>query len=262
MAKFKQPDDDVDDDRPWDEERWEAFMRESDLRAARFGEILETVRDEPDRDRIVAKEMGWTWIEEALDEQEAARAAGEAGGGEEEEWDKGEDADVDDEADAEATADGGPESETDAAPVPRRRRSIRDPLDDEDGTGEIVAYRLAFDVGMKVDEALQPYMKAEAGTGDEEYERRLGEAYIGVHIAAAKIAGGHAMGYEDDVLCGNIANCKRGLVGAESAEQALLELKAAGSLPADVVDVLLPDVRAVIEAVKARIEELRKRVWW
>ena len=113
-----------------------------------------------------------------------------------------------------------------------------------------------------VDEALEPYMKAEAGTRDEENERRLGEAYIGVHIAAAKIAGGHAMGYEDDVLCGNIANCKRGLAGAESAEKALLELKAAGCLPAEVVDALLPDVRAVIEAVKARIEELRKRVWW
>ena len=27
----------TDDDRPWGEEKWEAFMRESDLRAARFG---------------------------------------------------------------------------------------------------------------------------------------------------------------------------------------------------------------------------------
>ena len=260
MAKRKKPENEYDDDRPWDEERWEAFMRESDLRAARFGEILETVRDDPDRDRIVAKEMGWKWIEEALDEQEVAGAAG-AGGGEDDDWDEGDNADVNDEADAEDEADAGSESDAAAGPR-RRRRSIRDPLDDEDGTGEIVAYRLAFDVGMKVDEALEPYMKAEAGTRDEENERRLGEAYIGVHIAAAKIAGGHAMGYEDDVLCGNIANCKRGLAGAESAEKALLELKAAGCLPAEVVDALLPDVRAVIEAVKARIEELRKRVWW
>ena len=252
MAERKQPEDDADDDRPWDEARWEAFMRESDLRAARFGETLETVRDEPDRDRIVAKEMGWKWIEEALDEQEAAgAAAGEAVGDVADDWDEDDNADVDDEADIEDEADAGSEVDADAAAAPRRRRSIRDPLDDEDGTGEIVAYRLAFDVGMKVDEALAPYMQGEPGTRDEEYERRLGEAYIGVHIAAAKIAGGHAMGYEDEVLCGNIANCKRGLAGAQSAEQALLELKAAGSLPAEVVDALLPDVRAVIEAVKA-----------
>src|SRR5687768_16737126 len=143
MAKRRQhDDDDADDDRPWDEERWEAFMRESDLRAARFGEILETVRDEPDRDRIVAKEMGWKWIEEALDEQEAAGAAGGAGADERDEWDGGEDANIDDEPDAQDEADVRPESETDA--TPRRRRSIRDPLDADDGTGEIVAYRLAF----------------------------------------------------------------------------------------------------------------------
>src|SRR5256885_2075067 len=63
-------------DAPWSEQRWEQFMRESDLRSARFGEIFETVMDDPDRDRIIAREMGWSWLTEALDEEEAARAAG------------------------------------------------------------------------------------------------------------------------------------------------------------------------------------------
>src|SRR5256885_16728602 len=64
-------------DAPWSEQRWEQFMRESDLRSARFGEIFETVMDDPNRDRIIAREMGWSWLIEALDEEEAAREAGE-----------------------------------------------------------------------------------------------------------------------------------------------------------------------------------------
>ena len=70
MAKRKKAESEggQDDDRPWDEERWEAFMRESDLRSARYGEILETVMDDPNRDRIIAREMGWEWLEEALDD--------------------------------------------------------------------------------------------------------------------------------------------------------------------------------------------------
>ena len=75
--EIEEPEFEDPDDRPWDEEKWEAFMRESDLRAARFGELLETLMDEPDRHRIIAKEMGWDWLTEALDERDAAKARGE-----------------------------------------------------------------------------------------------------------------------------------------------------------------------------------------
>jgi hypothetical protein len=58
--KHDQPDDDEqDEERPWTEAQWAAFMREGEARAARMGEILETVIDQPDRWEIVAKEMGW-----------------------------------------------------------------------------------------------------------------------------------------------------------------------------------------------------------
>ena len=264
--KRKRKDRDEDDDQtPWSEERWEAFMRESDLRSARFGEILETVRDDPDRDRIIAREMGWTWLEEALDEEEAGRAAGKTS-----DEDSGED-DADDGADEDDDErDFNPQEIIGAAMEEVEREKAEraaagepeeDPFGDDD-CDHIPAYRLAFDVGMKIHDALQPYMNKEVGEKDEDYDRRLGQAYIGCQIAAAKIAGGHAMGYEDDVLCGNIVNCKRGLAGAEDAERAFLELKEDGSLPAELVDALLLDVRAVIAAVRARIEELRGKVWW
>jgi hypothetical protein len=234
---------------PWDEQRWETFMRESDLRSARFGEIFETVMDDPNRDRIIAREMGWDWLEEALDEQEAARAAGEL----DEDEDEFKEPDVPERAaagsqDSEAT-DAGDDEEDD------------DPFGDRE-CDRIPAYRIAFDNSMKIHDALKPFMSKEVNEKDEDYDRRLGQAYIGCHIAAAKIAGGHAMGYDPDVLCGNIVNCKRGLAGAVEAEEGLLELKEEGLLPAGLVDSLLPEVRAVIDAVKARIEELRAKVWW
>jgi hypothetical protein len=53
----------------WDEFRCEELLRESDARGAKYRDLLEKYLDHPDRDRIVAHEMGWTWIEDALDEK-------------------------------------------------------------------------------------------------------------------------------------------------------------------------------------------------
>ena len=46
----------------------------------KFGRLIEKFVDHPDGDRIIAHEMGWTWIEEALD-AEAKRDASETGDG-------------------------------------------------------------------------------------------------------------------------------------------------------------------------------------
>lgn len=58
------------EDKEWDEFDYEKFLRESDARSDKLGELMEKYRDHPDRDRIVAREMGWTWLEEALEEDE------------------------------------------------------------------------------------------------------------------------------------------------------------------------------------------------
>src|SRR4051812_49325285 len=47
------------DDSPWSEDKWEAFMKESDLRSARYCELFETLHDDPDSEEKIAKEMGW-----------------------------------------------------------------------------------------------------------------------------------------------------------------------------------------------------------
>jgi len=61
----------------WDEFRCEQLLRESDMIGEKYRKLLEIYADHPDSERIIAHEMGWEWIEDALDEQEAA-AAGEA----------------------------------------------------------------------------------------------------------------------------------------------------------------------------------------
>jgi hypothetical protein len=54
----------------WDEVRYEQFLRESDALTERYGRLLEKYADHPDSERIIAHEMGWTWVEEALDQQD------------------------------------------------------------------------------------------------------------------------------------------------------------------------------------------------
>ncbi|OQW96659.1 MAG: hypothetical protein BWK77_04000 [Verrucomicrobia bacterium A1] len=66
---------DPESDRRMDEFGWEKFMRESDQRSDQFGKLLEKYMDHPDRDRIVAREMGWSWMEEALDAEERGENA-------------------------------------------------------------------------------------------------------------------------------------------------------------------------------------------
>jgi hypothetical protein len=53
----------------WDEVRYEQFLRESDALTERYGRLLEKYADHPDSERIIAREMGWAWLEEALDQQ-------------------------------------------------------------------------------------------------------------------------------------------------------------------------------------------------
>jgi hypothetical protein len=56
---------------PKNEFEWELFLRASDRRSTKLGELLEKYQDHPDRDRLVARGMGWKEIEEMLDAQAA-----------------------------------------------------------------------------------------------------------------------------------------------------------------------------------------------
>lgn len=49
-------------ERVWDEYEWERFLQQQDHKTERYMELLETYMDHPERDEIIAREMGWTHL--------------------------------------------------------------------------------------------------------------------------------------------------------------------------------------------------------
>jgi len=48
-----------DPEKIWDEYDWERFLQQQDLKTERYMELLEKYVDDPERDQIIAQEMGW-----------------------------------------------------------------------------------------------------------------------------------------------------------------------------------------------------------
>lgn len=46
----------------WDEYDWERFLQQQDQRTEKYMDLLEKYIDDPQRDEIIAREMGWTQI--------------------------------------------------------------------------------------------------------------------------------------------------------------------------------------------------------
>ena len=47
------------EERVWDEYDWERFLQQQDRKTEKYMELLEKYLDDPNRDQIIAKEMGW-----------------------------------------------------------------------------------------------------------------------------------------------------------------------------------------------------------
>ncbi len=73
----------------WDEYAWERFLQQQDRKTERYMELLEKYLDDPNRDQIIAREMGWSqfldedgqkWAEEvqaAFEDEEDSKASDE-----------------------------------------------------------------------------------------------------------------------------------------------------------------------------------------
>src|SRR5205814_8367240 len=82
-------------DRVWDEYEWERFLQQQDHKTEKYMELLEKYLDHPQRDQIIAREMGWTqllneeegdsWNDEvdAMLAEESRSADGESGAADE-----------------------------------------------------------------------------------------------------------------------------------------------------------------------------------
>jgi hypothetical protein len=49
-------------ERAWDEYEWERFLQQQDHKTEKYMELLEKYLDHPQRDQIIAREMGWTQL--------------------------------------------------------------------------------------------------------------------------------------------------------------------------------------------------------
>ncbi len=54
-------------ERVWDEYDWERFLQQQDHKTEKYMELLERYLDDPQRDEIIAREMGWTQLLDAKD---------------------------------------------------------------------------------------------------------------------------------------------------------------------------------------------------
>src|SRR5881392_1481743 len=54
-------------ERMWDEYNWERFLQQQDGKTEKYMQLLDTYLDDPRRDEIIAREMGWTQL---LDEKD------------------------------------------------------------------------------------------------------------------------------------------------------------------------------------------------
>lgn len=117
------------EERVWDEYDWERFLQQQDRKTEKYMELLEKYLDDPNRDQIIAREMGWhhlldengkDWSED-LDDLFARQHAGlgesftsAKAADDEDEDEDGDEADLDDDLDEDEDDLDGDDEDTDA----------------------------------------------------------------------------------------------------------------------------------------------------
>ena len=212
----------------WDEHEWEQFLQRADVRTAKYQELFETLSDRPDRDAIIAREMGWNHF------FESCPVAGKV-------------------CDTCAERD-------DCEPYALTR--LLEGMEDDEATDEFdedfeqIQSIPAFQKGEAFLLRLEQFCRS--AVRDED----VVSAVAAAGRVPAQIAGGHGMGYERESLCGNIANCKRALKNAVLCRALLADLGRRGVIAEAQAEGLQAEADRLCEAVKRWIEDLRSRVWW
>lgn len=242
-AKHKPP-----EDKEWDEFDYEKFMRENDARTDKYMELLDKYQDHPDQERIIAKEMGWTWLEEALDDAEGGEAPPQA----------------------ESAADAEP-PESGATGEPPFALEVPDdlpPLEPEPAT-EGVDWVRDEDGDIKHPLALRAFNSSlalwdrceELGLGKTEDED-LGTLISEYQITGAKLAGAlNSLAYGRGLSEGAfvVARLKRALGHLQNALAALEQVAPKNLLPAETVADTRAELFALREEIIRLMDEFRGR---
>ncbi len=223
-----------DDETPMDEFGWERFLRDSDERTEAYGRILEKYADmsPEDAERLAAREMGWTHIEEYLESGEQAETREHAN------EDKDEDVDV--EPDRFADADESWEME------PNPETEGRDWIRDKDGRVHHPLQSRATEIGF----AFRHDCLA-LGLLGEPRNDELEDLVFSLHMIAVKLAGAlNSLAYESDPDNGFIvAYLKRALKPLHDALRQSERIRASRLVPDGRLDRLDRDVLSVREEI-------------
>jgi hypothetical protein len=220
----------------WDEFRCEELLRECDTRGEKYRRLLEKYVDHPDRDRIIAHEMGWTWMEEALDEKRQTPLVDENG----DELTRG--ADVP-----------SPEIEL---PAPEPSREGIDWVRDEDG-------HIVHPIKKRATDALYALLDELRLVGNpEEQHRGLGELVAYTMTLCAKLAGALgslARGWDGGEAGLMIASLKRALAVLHQALFAADALDSDTPFPAARIAHFRTELFAIREEILELMARLRER---
>lgn len=185
----------------WDEHQWEEFLRESDKRTELYHQLFEAyVRDNPPPEETAPadqREQYWETLHEHLAQQMG--------------WDLPDSSAEPDFLEGMEEED---EFEDDDFTGEEWKSGLGADFPEEQDFEELPIYQKAFDFGQAV------YAWVDTLPGDQR-ESAIVELCSSTLQVAAKIAGGHGMGYDLEVLGGNIAQCKRALAAANRALDAL-----------------------------------------
>lgn len=132
---------------------------------------------------------------------------------------------------------------------PQEEHPLEEISKDQQGLQAIPAYKLSFSFVLELGNYL---MKSNL---DESVRKEL--LHHGFRIIAS-IAAGDGLGYHEEVLCGNIVENVWALKHAQKCFQILK------GLPPDDPKIkdFIPRAGQIIEELKARVSELRSKVWW
>lgn len=211
-----------DDRKIWDEFQWEEFMKEQDKKVDRYTELFFRYQHDPDRDAIIAKEMGWYWLLENDEEKEA-----------------------DSEEDAEEIEEG---EEWKSALNVGDKEEI-----DLHSYKQLPVFQRSHEFAMRVLEVVEQLPEAKRN------ESIVVDFISNAMIASAKLAGGSGLGNSIEELGGNIAYCKRGLAAANVAIASLYEMNERGIVGHQLYLELIEDAVEVRNAIAIYVLELREQ---
>ncbi|MDR9363865.1 MAG: hypothetical protein RI575_00895 [Balneolaceae bacterium] len=221
MSEFNEESSFGNDEEPeiWDEFQWEEFMREADKRTEKYSQLFEKYLDHPDRDNIIAKEMGWDHL---LDETE-----------DDDKWDEFLDVDFIEEGE-------------------EWKQSTDFESYEINSLENLPVYQLAYEFSIDCINLIENRFENENDESIHLFARS-------VIIPPAKIAGGFGMGFELESLGGNIANCKRGLNAANRMLKALQQLRNKDLLDRETFQDFYERGKEVRDHLGIYIVELRER---